>query len=86
MNNDLGAAASGHTHFWHLRCTLHRCMRRSVGLFDELPLPEQVAAADSRDTASDGGLSEAPLWRLALAVTLVVLCGLIGLVLGLCGS
>lgn len=29
---------------------------------------------------------DAPRWRAALAVTLIVLCGLIGLVIGVCAS
>ena len=46
---------------------------------------KEVNAANFRDEAPDSNVPEAPQWRLALAVTLIVLCGLIGLVIGVCG-
>lgn len=47
-------------------------------------MDKEVNAADSRDTAPGSSIPEAPQWRLALAVTLIVLCSLIGLVIGVC--
>lgn len=46
---------------------------------------KEVNAANFRDTAPGSSVPEAPQWRLALAVTLIVLCSLIGLVIGVCG-
>ena len=46
---------------------------------------KEVNAANFRDEAPDSSVPEALRWRAALAVTLIVLCGLIGLVIGVCG-
>ena len=46
---------------------------------------KEFNAANFRDTAPGSSVPEAPQWRLALAVTLIVLCSLIGLVIGVCG-
>ena len=45
---------------------------------------KEVNAADSRDTAPGSSVPEALRWRAALAVTLIVLCSLIGLVIAVC--
>ena len=42
--------------------------------------------AELRTGTRSSHVPEALRWRLALAVTLIVLCGLIGLVIGVCAS
>lgn len=41
--------------------------------------------AELRTGTRSSNVPEALRWRAALAVTLIVLCGLIGLVIGVCG-
>ena len=48
-------------------------------------MDKEVNAVDSRDAAPGSSVPEAPRWRGVLAVTLIMLCGLIGLVIGVCG-